>query len=407
MSLAVTGTVIGIVGGVASVYSAYEAGEERERQYEAAQAAFANDVDAAITNGKWKMADDKVSYLLDNQKSNAVYNVAVDSITENVNIQSDYKQSATTLNNLLKAELSEADINKLKNDSLSSLANMADSAALDAEYAVAMANNSTSFTSAKAVIDATSYMEAARAAATFMDQDVITIKEGLNRANEDIADMNNIEVGKVLSKYSNNVTAGNSVVRQIQDRAIKVDKLKAKTMLEGESAIAKIYNNQKKTVTEASSRATNILNTSIASNAKAISDAIYSVEKGLSKSKVDINKVMSDAISAQDHIVNTTVTSIDYASSLTDADISANESKLSQDLVDMESKKALDDSFKEATYLDEQRKTGRGVQKSLETYSTQISSAGAKTKELEFLTSETGLEYYENNEEVVTSNMIG
>lgn len=300
--------VAGAVGAGVGIYGAVEGKKTADKQYEAQQAAFSDDIQAAIKNAEWSLDDNNLQFIIDNEKSTALTQAYVDATWDSFLAQEEYLNASSNLEALLSNQLTALDMTKAGETTQRDLQTIADFAELDAEYKVAVASIANTEALTRAAIDAKEYANTANLAVRALDGGIDVARQKINQ----IAEISDIEtkeaIGKIVLKTADTVTAGGSSARKVQNSFIKADIMKNVKVQEQQNVIDKLTIQQDQTLKETQNKVTTILdrvhNAVSANNQRTIKDV------GLAIANANVS--MEDKISK----LNSSLTQMSSASDL-------------------------------------------------------------------------------------------
>jgi len=164
-----------VVGTVSSINAAEASKKQADKQYASQQAAFADEVEGAITNAKWAFDDNKAQYYTDSTEAQAYRDNSVDQAYNLLAGKEEYTNSSAQLKQLVNSETTDEQLTQLRDSTLSQLTQMREQAQLDADYAIAMGEYASDYYTTKAAIDAATKLETIQSTIALLDQDISSL----------------------------------------------------------------------------------------------------------------------------------------------------------------------------------------------------------------------------------------
>lgn len=381
---AVTSTVMAaaaVVGAGASIMQGREASKQADKQYAAQQAAFTDDIQAAITNAQWSLKDNSMQFSIDNQQRDELLSIALDSLGDRGELEhykAEGQASIEALKNILSSEVDATDLIKNMQTRAKS---MLEEATINMEYTKAMANGRQDYNTSKAILDSIEYAGLAQAAVTFLDQEINTLREQMSFALETV-DIEAVEaIGKSKVKLASSLVSGNSADRVLIQSKIKADRVRQGTKQKFESAIDKAYATQNKSISETDARVRAAINTAVAQNALITKETAASLARTVDLTDVNLEELYANTKNSIDSIQATLNNNLEVV---------GKDLGLNQDIIDMGLKSEIDKTIDE-TALDKEistqkynlanMQTMRGLEQSYATAVKNSQDKDAKLKE--------------------------
>ena len=368
-----------VVGVGSSIMQGQEAKEQANKQYEAQQAAFSDDIQAAITNAQWSLKDNNVQYGIDNQQREELMSIAIDSLMDKGELEqfrADGKSTLDALKNIMSSEIDSDDL--IKNMKVKAK-EIAKEAQINMDYTIAMAEGRQGYNTDKAIIDSMEYAGLAQAAVTFLDQEINSIKEQMNFALE-TADINGMEaIGKVSSKLGSTLAGGTSASRVMMNTKIKADRIKKSEETKYESAIDKAIATQNKSITEADVKAKQTMNTAMSQNALITKETISSLARQKDLRDTSLNTVMASTENSLESLHNTLNDNLELIGRELGLTSEGIDKQVMSQMQEMIGEYTVDKDVSTQKYTQSKLQTMRGLEQS---YATAVESSTDKANKL-------------------------
>jgi hypothetical protein len=367
MSSAITAVAVS-VGALAVSYSqGQEAKKQADKQYASSQAAFQNDIQAAVTNARWSYKDNEQEFAFTQAKADRDINNQINTAWEILGSDTEYQQMTAVLKQIINNETTTEELLKLKDGTLTDIRSMLLSASIDSAYSLAMAQHSADYYTTKAAIDAAQKEQTLQSLVAFLDQDINTIRTALQEAKEIFNVEKSEEIGKQVLASSQSLAVGNSTTRQLMATNNKLDMLQQQRTREMESAIDKAYATQTRAAQDTSADIQNIFNTSTTMASREIEQGLTQVSRIINRSNVDRETAMQQLQIGSEYITNITDIANRNIAESANLDIQQNVDRTVINVNAALENKFSDDLARYDQFQQSQMMTARSLLQSLET----------------------------------------
>jgi hypothetical protein len=356
-----------VVGTVSSINAAEASKKQADKQYKAQQAAFADEVEGAITNAKWAFDDNKAQYYTDSTEAQAYRDNSVDQAYNLLAGKEEYTNSSAQLKQLVNSETTDEQLTQLRDSTLSQLTQMREQAQLDADYAIAMGEYASDYYTTKAAIDAATKLETIQSTIALLDQDISSLRTEFAAADQNIAIEGDEAMGKLIAQASMSLAGGSSVARQKMSTELKLDRIKNENKIKYDSAIDKLTAQQSATAKQGMSDIQGLIKNANLLARKEETTALTSAMRTLSSNKINTEQKAKDLITSSDYI--TAVNSITNTEIAMNADIQNkyNAAETATQVDKLYADASADQQARDANYERGQEELLRGMEQSIKT----------------------------------------
>lgn len=380
-------TVAGVTAAASAaigVYSAYEGKKEADAAYAASQAAFSNDVQAAITNAEWAKWDKFVKNNSDLVNAQDKYNAYIDQLWDSNIAKLGYQDATRQIEQLMISDMTSIQLGDLQAKTGNEIAKINELARLDAEHAVETARITNDKTLRDAAIQAVKYASTTNAAVQFLDSDIDTMKQTINRIKETTDITTKEAIGREILKTGDTVSAGASVSRRLSNAYIKADILANAQIGEQEDAIDKAYSTQRRTATEAQAQIKADVDRANLTTLTNVAQTLANIDKNFKDTKV-----------TTDTMIQNLENDITVAEAIRDKRIQESKDKGAEErayeleMASVAATNATEQYNIDRAYMDDihgqtTHNLNRGLEQSILTYITQVDGKEGTQKLLQF-----------------------
>jgi hypothetical protein len=385
MSLGVVMTVTAVaavVGTVSSINAADAAKKQADKQYKSQQAAFADEVEGAITNAKWAFDDNKAAHYTDTTEAAAYRDNSVDQAYSLLAAKEEATNASALLKQLVNSETTDEQLTQLRDDTLSKLTQMREQAQLDADYAIAMGEYASDYYTTKAAIDAATKLETIQSTISLLDQDISSLRTEFAAAEQNIAIEGDEIMGKLIAQASMSLAGGNSVARQRASTELKLDRIKNENKLKYTSAIDKVTAQQAATAKQGMSDIQNIVKNANVLARREETTALTSAMRTLSSNKIDSKAKVKELTTTSDYLVGINNITNKEVAMTANIQNQRNASETATQVDKFYSDAMADQESRDAAYEREQKQLLRGMEQSIKTQDKTDKDKASKNRDI-------------------------